>query len=388
MTSRPEKITAGPDHVAAHKLVLTRFLPIEQAPGTDARRIEVFAGAHLVAAAASAGTGTGEQSSDLAVDGAALASPDEASVGPSMASRAIAAAGGVPAGAYLAMAIGVVTVVLSLFAGNGSPEFPGASLERALLSHPSAGAADPPDWMFMDPDLHEHVLAANMAEDPESAPARLAGSADGDARPTTKPVMVAAPAERSDEASAVSPPQAPSDPVIPPAAARPGKGELADTANGATITDHHGEHASRTDTGSGERALLSALPPPPPPARPERANTGTRQRSTGAAEADGAPTVLDRSTVVARAGTPKINPVEVQLIAVGRRDQALSAWNALVRDNGDLLGALEPAIAGGEQRGSLFRLRTGPFASTEQARSLCTSLKQRKVDCVVVHRDG
>lgn len=323
---------------------------------------------------------------DAVITASVAGLPDEPTASPPTAGHATAIFS-LPFGAYRAIAIGIASVALAFVAGNSGMDFPGAALERAMLSHAPAAAADPPEWMYIDPSLPEHVLAAHMAEEPTSDPALPTGSKRPDGAVTTT--------ELADDAAAPSPKpsrEPPSTaafrPVVPQPAARPGNSGHAGNAGESADAARDQSNASE-DAAANRRALLAALPPPPPVARVgERASLEPQHRGSAAAKAGSAPTVLDKSALAAGAEVAKLatGGFEVQLIAVSRRDQAVSAWTNLVRENTDLLGALEPAIVGGEGRGSLFRLRTGLFASNEQAQSLCASLKRRNVECVVVRR--
>ena len=373
MTSRPETIAVRAERVAGRHVVIARSPAAGRPAGEDPRTLAEFA---ADCAAPNGIAENGDREHEVA--SAASRLPDASTAIPTPARQLTASV--VPAGAYLAGAIGVGAVILSLLAGNSSLEFPGAGLDRAMFSHPPAAPAGPPEWMLVDPSLPDHVLAAQMVEDP---------GVD-----VTQPVAAAAAPPEPRDASVSLAPSVAFTPVVPRPAARPGRPERADDGVEPTPMVERHEDAGRGETASSQSALLAAMPPPPPVARAARANIDRRQRGAGAAQADNAPTVLDKFASVARAAETaeksKRGPggVEVQLIAVGRRDQAVAAWSGLVRANDDLLGALVPAIVGGEGRGSLFRLRAGPFELPEQARSLCASLKQRNVDCVVVQQGG
>lgn len=379
MTSRPETIAVRAERVAGPHVVIARSPAAGRPAGEDPRTLAEFA-ADCVAPNGIAVNGTREH--ELA--SAASRLPDASTAIPTPARQLTASV--VPAGAYLAGAIGVGAVILSLLAGNSSSEFPGAGLDRAMFSHPPAAPAGPPEWMLVDPSLPDHVLAAQMVEDP--------GVDVTQPQPVAAAAAAAPPEPEPRDASVSLAPSVAFTPVVPRPAARPGRPERADDGiESKPVVERH-ENAGRGETASSQSAPLAAMPPPPPVARAARANIDRRQRGAGAALADNAPTVLDKFASVARAAETaeksKRGPggVEVQLIAVGRRDQAVAAWSGLVRANDDLLGALVPAIVGGEGRGSLFRLRAGPFELPEQARLLCASLKQRNVDCVVVQQGG
>ena len=98
------------------------------------------------------------------------------------------------------------------------------------------------------------------------------------------------------------------------------------------------------------------------------------------------------------ADTQKIGPSEidtapavadlyrVQVAAHRSTAEAEAHWTGLRDQHPDLLGSHrlyihEIALAG---RGIYFRAQAGPFGARQDANRLCTALKQRKVDCLVI----
>jgi cell division septation protein DedD len=76
----------------------------------------------------------------------------------------------------------------------------------------------------------------------------------------------------------------------------------------------------------------------------------------------------------------------VQIASYRDMDSAHAAWKKLNAKNGDLVSSLAPDyqtadIAG---RGTYYRLRIGPFETRDAANSLCSKLKARRQDCLVV----
>jgi hypothetical protein len=60
----------------------------------------------------------------------------------------------------------------------------------------------------------------------------------------------------------------------------------------------------------------------------------------------------------------------------------------LQKQHSDLLGSLALSIDRkdmGADKGVFFRMQAGPLASESDARGLCSRLKQRRVDCLIVH---
>lgn len=77
----------------------------------------------------------------------------------------------------------------------------------------------------------------------------------------------------------------------------------------------------------------------------------------------------------------------IQLGSLKSYDLAESEWARLSKKHKDLIGGLESKIQKvdlGEDKGIYFRLRTGPFENNAKATAICTSLKERKVECIVI----
>lgn len=76
----------------------------------------------------------------------------------------------------------------------------------------------------------------------------------------------------------------------------------------------------------------------------------------------------------------------VQLASYRSEGRAMEGWTELRASAPDLLGAITPMIRQaelGEDQGTVYRLRTAPAAKDEAA-ALCTELKARGMDCLVV----
>jgi hypothetical protein len=250
----------------------------------------------------------------------------------------------IPPGAAAAGAIGAAALVLALLAGDGDTDFPGPSFEAGLLSQalpPTVAELSAPAPLPAIPA--PAALAERLVEDPLFDPQpRLDG-----------PVL-----EPNAE------PSLPPDPEAGGGEGGPARDAVAVLAG-----------ASPQPADPALRVLESLRNRPPPrfgddePVSPALADDG----DAAAGEGD----------VVAEPG------FTVQLVATARREQALTAWDRLHRDNADLFGRLQPIIVGPERRVStLYRLRAGPFASAREARTLCASLARRGVDCIVVEPGG
>jgi hypothetical protein len=68
------------------------------------------------------------------------------------------------------------------------------------------------------------------------------------------------------------------------------------------------------------------------------------------------------------------------------RDIAVRAWSRIQLDHGEIIGDLEPVIIEADlgTKGIYQRLRTGPFATTANAKSVCMQLRSRNQRCYVI----
>lgn len=78
----------------------------------------------------------------------------------------------------------------------------------------------------------------------------------------------------------------------------------------------------------------------------------------------------------------------IQLGSLKSYDMAQSEWARISKRHVPFFKGLEPIIQKvdlGVDRGIYYRLRTGPFESGEEANKICSYLKDRKVECIVIH---
>lgn len=270
----------------------------------------------------------------------------------------------------------------------------------------------------------EMAPAENSASNPELAPppAEQAASAeiaasdtpatDATPVPTIKPVRTRPPTVTFDssifgdtEQSAVAAP-APADEAPPE--------QLAQTAPSAALPIEI--PAPRTASESGEMvpaddAVPVETPQPAPPVR-----TTPDETVIAAAEAEpSTPTASEETEVVAPAlpDPPVAAPPEetqapsavspateaapvdalsgTHLVQVGSfrsEDEATADWRRIERRFPGLLAgkARHVAFADLGERGIFYRLRIGPFASGEDARAHCQSLKDGGQDCLAVRQ--
>lgn len=76
----------------------------------------------------------------------------------------------------------------------------------------------------------------------------------------------------------------------------------------------------------------------------------------------------------------------IQIASFRSEQNAHSAWKSMTDGNQDLLSYVPLSVRRvdlGADKGTYYVLRIGPLASTDQARELCSALKDRKIDCVL-----
>ncbi len=276
--------------------------------------------------------------------------------------RCIAIARRVSADAGLAAGIALVALTLALLTGDGEDDFPGPAFERALLSHPPAPAVMASEWPVLDTLAPEARLARKLVEDPafEPLPAEqqsgLQPSADGGERQGALRLTRARPQVGPDDGIGAAAPS--------PAVERGGEPKA-------------GAASSRAEE------VLAAATPMPPIGRARGDDAGLQRPAVMGETGSGSP--ASRTADAA----PAAESIEIQLVAVGRRDQAVDVWSRLYGENGDLLSDLRPLLVEPDgRRTTLYRLRAGPFASSEQAQARCAALNERRVDCIVVREGG
>ena len=89
---------------------------------------------------------------------------------------------------------------------------------------------------------------------------------------------------------------------------------------------------------------------------------------------------------------PKIAPTadgnyKIQLASLRSNVAVAQSWKRLVKANKDLLGELQLTITRrdlGSAKGVFFRMQAGPLPDAGTARDLCSRLKQRRLDCLVI----
>ncbi len=128
-------------------------------------------------------------------------------------------------------------------------------------------------------------------------------------------------------------------------------------------------------------AVPVAVPPPEPPA--------TLSAATSAPPAASLPAPSETPTTQVAAlpaATTPAGPYVVQLAALRSQDGARPAWERLQKAHAALLSERELAIQEIDlgDRGIFYRVQAGYFSDRANAIELCTALKARGQDCLVI----
>ena len=139
-------------------------------------------------------------------------------------------------------------------------------------------------------------------------------------------------------------------------------------------------------------AVAPAAAPPPPAAEPKPAAQAEPDKPAAAAEPPKQVAVAPPPKPQPAAKTPAkpkaagAGSYRVQLASFRSSKAANDAWSKLRKSNISLLRDLTAHVTRVElgQKGIFYRLQAGSFAQEARARSICTELKARQVDCLVV----
>ncbi len=170
----------------------------------------------------------------------------------------------------------------------------------------------------------------------------------------------------------------------------PPAGEPADDTAAAAAGQRPSPPPPQTVDRLAAVAPAAAPPPPPPPA----ADTATadkagpaRPAATPPKQAAVSPPPKPQPAAKPAPGkTATTGTYRVQLASFRSSKAANDAWSRLRKSNISLLRDLTAHVTRVElaQKGTFYRLQAGSFAKEAGARSVCTELKARKVDCLVV----
>jgi cell division septation protein DedD len=213
------------------------------------------------------------------------------------------------------------------------PRQPPVAVER------QSAEATPPS-ATQSPEEAEAALDALLAEVTQSAKSPPASANLPPAGTPARP-PVATPAPAPPSVAAVNPAPRPVEaaPQPPPAAVRP----------------------------SNQQGQVTAIAPDRPGSQPLPAPTLEPAPNGRVAALDGA--------------------YRIQLAAVRDEADARRAWELFVIDLGPVLKSVQPFIERADTaNGVFYRVQIGPFASLQEAESLCDQLKQRNASCFVIRR--
>ncbi|MQX35609.1 SPOR domain-containing protein [Roseospira navarrensis] len=134
-----------------------------------------------------------------------------------------------------------------------------------------------------------------------------------------------------------------------------------------------------TEGADAEETASASEPAAPEPAPVPEAPPGPAAEPAPAPEV---PTATAPENVVAAVQ----DGPQVQLAAFRERALAERHWERVSAAHPDLLGDVPHVIVFADlgDRGQFYRLRAGPLGSDDAARTLCESLKQRDVECLIV----
>ena len=158
---------------------------------------------------------------------------------------------------------------------------------------------------------------------------------------------------------------------------------------------------------AGEAKVERLLPPPeeplPPPSEPEASTPPVTPPVAPPVEppvtppaapptkAEPAPSPKPVAVAPSKGMRPApalaVKTYMLQLAAFRSARQADVAWQRIRKANSDVLRGLEPKVERvdlGPGKGVFFRLRAGLLGDEATAKALCTRLKARRIDCLVV----
>jgi Flp pilus assembly protein TadD len=188
--------------------------------------------------------------------------------------------------------------------------------------------------------------------------------------------------------SATTPASAPAAPSKPAA------------SSSATATQMVAVPPTTTTAAVEKPASASAMPAATPTAAAEKPTASAATTSAAAATA-GADTAA--ATTMASLSSGGSDPASsmtvtaktmdaakvytVQIASYRSEQEASTGWQTLTAEQADLLAKLPHAVAKadlGADKGIYYRLQAGSFSDRNDAKALCSDLKDRSIDCMVV----
>ncbi|HTR88252.1 MAG TPA: SPOR domain-containing protein [Reyranella sp.] len=169
-------------------------------------------------------------------------------------------------------------------------------------------------------------------------------------------------------------------------------------ANGLPVPATAKPEEPKTPTPVQQASTTPAAPTTTPPPGSQAGPTPPPAASTAPPPAGAQPTVTQAPATTpppTEAGPSIASLIDnmsgptggwrVQIASVKNEDIAKSTWARLQAAHGDVLGSLrmQPTRVDLGEKGVWYRVQAGPL-DEKQAQSICSTLKSRKADCVIV----
>ena len=288
-----------------------------------------------------------------------------------------------PAGLLLGgvVAAGVAWAVVEFVVSGPAPDAPIRLVEAPEAPY-KVRPDDPGGREF--PNRDKLIYETLVTDEPEEEPELILS-------PPEEPVSPPAAAGATDEAgepdaapAAPSPEEAP-----PPAAAEGPPPDAAEETSPDAVEEPTPAEEPPPPAEADAAPVERPLPPPPPPRAAAQADA-----SDAPARADGVPVPARRPARLARATAQDREAaswaapgsVLIELGASTERADMERLWERLRRRHETALAGRDPLILRTDrgERGSLHRLRAGPFADRAAAERTCARLAARGLECTVV----
>lgn len=171
-------------------------------------------------------------------------------------------------------------------------------------------------------------------------------------------------------------PKLPANGLPVPLSPKPGDGDAGKTASAAPAPAT-GSPAASGSSQTGPTPLPAAPAPAPPPA----ADQPTVTQAPSSTPTPAGPSI---ASLIENMSGPT-GGWRIQIASVKNEDIAKSTWARLQAAHGDVLANLrmQPTRVNLGDKGVWYRVQAGPL-DEQQAQSICSTLRGRKTDCVVV----
>lgn len=211
----------------------------------------------------------------------------------------------------------------------------------------------------------------------------LVGASDADTK--APPSLTASAVEPLPAAPTVAEPKAP--------AASPFLSSTDAATNGSAKPTPAQTTAAAATAGNGAASVVQMAAVAPVKAEPTVAAAADQPMTAKTVQAESvAPAAVtakaetETMTVTAKS-VSGAKVYTVQIASYRSESEAVTGWQTLTAEQSDLLAGLPHSVNKtdlGAEKGVFYRLQAGSFGSKDDARSLCTGLKSRAIDCMVV----